>query len=69
MAKVLPHTADGRKVKAWVICAKCKGMRHRVLPGEITPYWWCQDNRISLQEGQEIEVESVEDNEHYLLAG
>ena len=43
----------------WVICAKCNGAKHLVLKGEQTPYWWCQDERYYLREGQEIELEEV----------
>ena len=56
---ISPHTEIGN-VEAWVTCAKCNNAKHRVLPGEKTPYWLCQDERCELKLGQEIEVEYIE---------
>ena len=58
--KVQPNV-DGRPVWAWVKCAKCNNAKHLILPGDKTPYWWCQDEKQQLREGQEIEVEYVDD--------
>lgn len=60
---IQPHIEEKGKIKtvtAWVDCGKCNCM-HRILPGEITPYWWCQDERCQLKEGQEIEVKYIEE--------
>lgn len=61
---IAPHITDEfgceRLVNAWVKCSKCNGAYHRILPGKITPYWWCQDERQELKPGQEIEVEYIE---------
>jgi len=46
---------------AWVACQKCNGARHRVIPGKDAPWWWCQDEKQQLEEGQEIEVEYTDD--------
>ena len=54
---IYPHKT--RVVKAWVVCSKCNGARHRVLPGEKTPWWFCQDEKQYLKEGQEIELEDI----------
>lgn len=54
---IYPHTDKIQRVKAWVVCDKCNGSRHRVFPGDKTPYWWCQDEKQELKENQEIEVE------------
>ncbi len=52
---------NGRKVGAWVVCKKCNDSRHRILPGKETPFWWCQDKKISLKEGEEIDVEYLQE--------
>ena len=45
----------------WFFCAKCNNSRHRVLPGEKAPFWWCQDNKVNLKEGDEVEIEDIEE--------
>lgn len=52
---IYPHTEDGKVVEAWVVCLKCNGSRHRVIPGEETPYWWCQDEKHRVEAEQEVE--------------
>jgi len=52
---IYPHTEH--TVEAWVRCAKCNGSLHRIMPGEITPWWFCQDEKQELKVGQEVEVE------------
>ena len=56
---IYPHIGD-TIVEAWVVCGKCNGAKHRVLPGKDTPFWWCQDEANRLEPGQEIEVEYSE---------
>ena len=51
---------DARPVKAWIVCPKCNNAYHRILPGDKTPYWWCQDEVVYLGEGQEIEYQEEE---------
>jgi len=51
-------------VKVWFVCPKCNNSRHRILPGEKAPYWWCQDEKISLREGDEVEIEDIEQEEN-----
>ena len=58
---IFPHTEEGKLVQAWIVCSKCNGSYHRVLPGIETPYWWCQDEKCQLREGQEIEVQYLEE--------
>jgi len=53
---VRPNMVE-RPVKAWVKCRKCNDARHLILPGEKTPYWWCQGEKKQLKAGEEIEVE------------
>lgn len=55
-----PHTVENDKVRtaiAWVVCPRCNNARHRVMPGEKTPWWFCQDEKEELAEGQEIEID------------
>ena len=54
--KIVGPNIDGKPAKVWVVCKKCNDAWHSVLPGEKTPYWWCQDEAVYLAEGQEIEV-------------
>ena len=51
-------------VKVWFVCPKCNNSRHRILPSEKAPYWWCQDEKISLREGDEVEIEDIEQEEN-----
>ena len=44
----------------WFICAKCNNSWHRVIPGKKAPYWWCQDEKVELKGGDEVEVEDIE---------
>ena len=55
---------EGKPVEAWIKCAKCNGARHRIYPGEKTPFWLCQDERRELKPDQEIEVESLDPQEN-----
>lgn len=60
---IYPHTIENgeiKKVNAWIVCDKCNDSRHHILPGEKTPYWWCQDEKKELKPNQEIEVEYLE---------
>jgi len=57
----MKETSIYKNAKAWVVCDKCNSAKHRVLPGEKAPYWYCQDEKVSLIEGQEVEVEYIED--------
>lgn len=50
-------TKDGKPADAWVVCAKCNNAWHRILPGDKTPYWYCQDEKCELIEGKEVEVQ------------
>ncbi len=56
----ITHVEDARKVIAWFICGKCNNAKHRIFPGEKTPWWWCQDHKCQLSEGDEIEIEESE---------
>ena len=61
---VFPHIFikdKEKRVRAWVKCPKCNNSLHLVLPGEKSPYWWCQDERQELKPGQEVEVEYLEE--------
>ena len=62
---IAPHVekegGEIQYVKAWVVCSKCNNARHRVLPGQKTPHWYCQDERCELKPNQEIEVEYLDD--------
>jgi len=63
---IYPHTIENegyQRVRAWVKCVKCNNALHLVLPGENTPYWWCQDKKCELAPEQEIEVEYIEEEE------
>ena len=63
---IYPHTIESgqiRRVRAWVKCSKCNNAKHLILPGDKTPYWWCQDEKQQLKRGQEIEVEYIESEE------
>lgn len=58
-----PHIIKGDKVqpvRAWIICGKCNGAKHLIFPGEKTPWWYCQDEKHNLVEGQEVDVEYLE---------
>ena len=59
-----PHiikNSEIQRVNAWVVCGKCNNARHRIMPGEFTPWWFCQDEKYELAQGQEIEVEYIDD--------
>jgi len=59
---IYPHIIEDDKeisVEAWVKCPKCNNAYHRILPGKLTPYWYCQDEKQELKAEQEIEIEYI----------
>ena len=65
---IIQNNGQPQVVEAWVKCSKCNNSMHRILPGQKTPYWWCQDEKQQLQEDEEIEVEYL-DTEPEIICG
>ena len=63
-AKVYPNV-DGQRARAWVVCKKCNNAKHRIFPGDETPWWWCQDTKSQLKRDQDIEIEYIEEENTY----
>jgi len=69
---ITPHIEENGRiqtVEAYIICGSCDNARHRILPGEKTPWWFCQDEKYELKPGQEIEVEYKEPQSDILCCG
>lgn len=44
---------------AWIICQKCGG-KHRLIPAIDTPVYWCGQELLRLEAGDEVEIEELE---------